>query len=127
MTKMAEIAGGPTERAWAIIEAEKRRDRFLRRVSAVAWTVTFVIAVAFTVLIGLQVAQMWRLAEVGAAHWVAVAGAAIPLVVVLGFLSVLIGTLATVGIFLRHRAASLAEIQLRLAALEEMLARQEAS
>ena len=37
-------------------------------------------------------------------------------------MSVLIATLATVAVFLRLRTASLSEIQLRLAALEEMLA-----
>ena len=36
-------------------------------------------------------------------------------------ISLLIGTLSTVGIFLRLRTASLGEVQLRLAALEEML------
>jgi hypothetical protein len=51
----------------------------------------------------------------------ALVGAAMPLFIVLGLLSVLIATLSTVGIFLRLRTASLAEIQLRLAALEEML------
>ena len=40
----------------------------------------------------------------------------------LGLVSVLIATLATVAVFLRLRTASLNEIQLRLAALEEMLA-----
>ena len=43
--------------------------------------------------------------------------------IVLGVLSVLIATLSTVGMFLRQRTASLAEIQLRLAALEELLTR----
>jgi hypothetical protein len=52
----------------------------------------------------------------------AIADAALPLIVVLGLLSLLIATLTTVGIFLRLRTASLAEIQLRLAALEDMLA-----
>jgi hypothetical protein len=38
-------------------------------------------------------------------------------------LSLLVAGLSTVGIFLRLRTARLAEIQLRLAALEEMLAK----
>ncbi len=44
-----------------------------------------------------------------------------PLIAVTGVLSVLIATVSTVGIFLRLRTASLAEIQVRLAALEQML------
>src|SRR5215213_4025099 len=114
----------PTEKAWAMIETERRRDRFIRRVSVAAWTVTFAIALVFTAAIGLQVAQFWRMAAVGAVPWVTVIGSAVPLAVVLGFLSLLIATLSTIGIFLRHRTASLTEIQLRLAALEEMLMRQ---
>ena len=46
--------------------------------------------------------------------------AAMPFMVVLSVLSVLIATLTTIGIFIRSRAATL-EIQLRLAALEEMI------
>ena len=44
-----------------------------------------------------------------------------PLIAVTGVLSVLIATVSTVGVFLRLRTASLAEIQVRLAALEQML------
>ena len=36
-------------------------------------------------------------------------------------LSLLVAVLSTVGVFLRFRTASLAEIQLRLAAVEQML------
>jgi hypothetical protein len=49
------------------------------------------------------------------------AGAAMPGLIVLGLLSVLVATLSTIGVFLRLRTASLMEIQLRLAALEDML------
>lgn len=92
-----------------------------RVVSVTAWTVTFVIALIFTIMIGSNVAGMARAAQVGAVSWSAVVGVAIPPIIVLGFLSLLIATLSTVGIFLRLRTASLAEIQLRLAALEDML------
>jgi hypothetical protein len=108
--------------AWDMIEKEKQRDRVIRRVSKTAWAVTFVIVVAFAVVTAVSVAQMARLWAVGAISFSAVTGAAIPLLVVLGMLSVLIATLSTVGIFLRLRTASLVEIQLRLATLEEMLA-----
>jgi hypothetical protein len=45
-----------------------------------------------------------------------------PLFDVLWKLSLLVAGLSTVGIFLRLRTASLSEIQLRLAALEELVA-----
>jgi len=53
-----------------------------------------------------------------------VAGMAMPLIGVLWTLSLLVSALTTVGVFLRLRTASLSEIQLRLAALEEMLTAQ---
>ncbi len=43
----------------------------------------------------------------------------LPLVAVVGSISLLIAILATVGVFLRFCTASLSEIQLRMAALEE--------
>jgi hypothetical protein len=110
-----------SEKAWAMIDKEKRRDRLLRRVSIAAWSVTFGVVLVFAVIIGAQVSDTMRSVEVGVAPQMAVYRAAMPLLVVLGILSVLIATLSTVGVFLRLRTASLAEIQLRLAALEDML------
>lgn len=108
--------------AWAKIEEEKRRDKFIRRVAYTAWTVTFALAAIFTVTTGMSVAQFAKAAYTQQLPWMTVLSAAIPLLVTLGFVSVLVATLSTVGIFLRLRTASLSEIQLRLAALEEMLA-----
>jgi hypothetical protein len=45
----------------------------------------------------------------------------IPLLTVVGMLSALVATLSTIAIFLRLRTSSLSEIQLRLAALEDIL------
>ena len=68
-----------------------------------------------------RIMDMMRLTAVGMAPPSAAIEAALPLVTVLGLLSVLVATLCTIGIFLRLRTASLTEIQLRLAALEDML------
>jgi hypothetical protein len=111
-----------SEKLWDAIDQEKRRDRFLKRVSIAAWSVVFVVVLVFAVITGITVAQFVKAATVGAVPWLTVLGSAYPLVVVLGTVSLLIATLTTVGIFLRLRTASLLEIQLRLAALEEMLA-----
>ena len=112
-----------TEQAWAFIEREKRIDRFIRRVSIMAWSVTFLIVVMFTILTSLQVVEMVRMTAGAHLPFSVVTASAMPLIIVLGFLSVLIATLSTVAIFLRLRTSSLAEIQLRLAALEEMIAK----
>src|SRR5688500_14009721 len=113
-----------SERMWATIEDEKRRDRSLKRVTVVAWSVTFAIVLIFTVMMGIQAAQVWKMMgsmEAGGPQVMALIGVATPLVTVLGFLSVLIATLATIGMFVRMRTASLNEIQQRLAALEDSL------
>lgn len=47
-----------------------------------------------------------------------------PLVWVLGTVSLLVATLSTVGVFLRFRTATLGEIRLRLTALEQMVSDQ---
>ena len=121
MTKLTTSASG---KVWEAIEIERRRDRLIRRVSITAWTITFLLVCVLAVMVCLQVVPLARGAAVGAVPWISVIGAAMPLIIVLGILSVLVATLSTIGIFLRLRTASLSEIQLRLAALEEMLSGQ---
>jgi hypothetical protein len=111
-----------SDKTWALIENEKRRDRFIRRVNIAAWTVTFVLVVIIAMMVGMQVYQMARMGIVGAVPWITLVASAMPLIDVLWKLSLLVAALSTVGIFIRLRTASLSEIQLRLANLEEMLA-----
>lgn len=106
---------------WAQVEREKRTDRLVRRMTIAAWAATLVLVVVFVVLAGLQVAEVVQARRLFPLPWSVVGPAAFPLLVVLGLLSVLIATLGTIAVFLRLRTASLLEIQLRLAALEEML------
>jgi hypothetical protein len=108
--------------AWDAIEDEKRRDRFIRKVSVVAWSITGLLALLLAILNATQVYALARGAIAGAVPWMSVAGAAMPFVIALGKLAVLIATVSTIGVFVRLRTSSLHEIQLRLAALEEMLA-----
>jgi hypothetical protein len=106
---------------WAAIEQDRRRDRRLRWISAAAWAATFVLVLAFAALTAWQVVDIMRAVDAGALPTSILVGAFVPLLTVLGILSVLIATLSTIGIFLRLRTASLNEIQLRLAALEEII------
>jgi len=131
---MATQSPAGDQQVWIQIEREKRIDKRLRRVSIAAWTFTLLFTVVFAVLTGLQAArvslQFTRVppSEFGTILRTAMmAEAFLPLVIVLGILSALIATLATVGIFLRLRTASLHEIQLRLAALEAMLTRDDSA
>ena len=113
--------GGWTGSVWDAIENEKKRDRFIRRVSVTAWSVTGVLVLVLAVLVLGQAVSMARAAMLGALPCMSVAGIVMPLVIALGMLSVLIATVSTIGMFVRMRTASLHEIQLRLAALEDMI------
>ncbi len=114
--------GGGSATAMALIENERRRDRFIRRTSVVAWSVTFGLVLVVAIMVGFQVRFFLRGAMEGEMPWAVVLGSTMPLIDVLWKLSLLVATLSTIAIFLRLRTASLAEIQLRLAALEEMVA-----
>ena len=111
-----------SDKTWDLIESEKRRDRFIRRVNIAAWTLTFVLVLIIAVIVGVQVVGLVKAVMLGAVPWMAVMASAMPLVDVLWKLSVLVAGLSTIGIFLRLRTSSLAEIQLRLETLEQMLA-----
>ncbi|HEY4320085.1 MAG TPA: hypothetical protein VGM77_02815 [Gemmatimonadales bacterium] len=110
-----------TAQTWAIIDEEKRRDRFVRRVSIIAWAGTAVCVLLLGVAYAISVVQMIKLMGVGLLSGFAILAAATRVLIALGLISLLIATLATIGTFLRMRTTSLAEIQLRLAALEEMI------
>ena len=107
--------------AWDVIETEKRRDRLIRRTTVAAWAVTFIVLLVFAAMVAQRLALVMRRVAVGIEMPQSIYDTALPLVIVLGVVSLLIATLSTVGIFLRHRTASLSEIQLRLAMLEEIL------
>jgi hypothetical protein len=106
----------------AMVAEERRRDRTVRRVSIVAWAVTFVAVAIFASIMVIRMIHMAQLVAVGVVQRDALWRSAVPLVAVLGVLSLLVAVLATVAIFLRLRTASLVEIQLRLAALEAIVA-----
>jgi hypothetical protein len=112
-----------TDKTWARIEEEKRRDRFLRRVGTIARATTFVILLGYGILTAWQVWEMYRAYLIGTMPIMTVVGMITPLIIVLGVVSLLIALVATIGVFLRLRTASLNEIQLRLAALEELLSK----
>lgn len=106
---------------WSAIDREKRRDAVVRRTSIAAWAVTFVALLVFAAIMVQRFLMIQRRVAYGAAATFELYESMLPLVAVVGVLAVLIATLSTVGIFLRLRTASLAEIQLRLANLEEVL------
>lgn len=119
---MTSSTTAATDRAWEAIDQDRKRDRLIRRVSVVAWSVTFVVVLLLVVVAAFQVrTAVAFLGNSGGVGLMAAIGIAMPALFAVGGLAVLIATLSTVGIFLRLRTASLQEIQLRLAALEESL------
>ena len=129
---MATQSRAGDEKVWSQIEREKRIDKRLRRVAIAAWTSTFLFTVVFAALTAAR--AMLRFGAAFSSRDFGtflrnsmVTEAILPIVIVLMILSTLIATLSTVGIFLRLRTASLQEIQLRLAALEAMLTRDDSA
>jgi hypothetical protein len=107
--------------AWDAIEQSRRFDRFVRRACIAAWTGALVAVLGYGALVVAQIVHLLRLAAVGGIMTIAALEEAKPLLIIIGVISLLIATLTTLGIFMRQRAVSLSEIQLRLAALEDML------
>lgn len=118
---MRETQVDPSK-GWGLIERERRLDRWVQRICGAAWFVTLALALFYGILVAGQIRNAIERQRVGAGGSDAVVAAAVPLVVALGILALLVAALSTVGVFLRFRTAALGEIQLRLAALEAMLA-----
>jgi len=117
---MSTTRASASSNAWQAIDGEKRRDRIIKNVSVVSWTITFLLVVA---LAAIKVSQTIFVAKtvMGGMGWQMALPLMMPVIISLGVLTVLIATLSTVAVFLRLRTASLNEIQLRLAALEDMI------
>jgi hypothetical protein len=118
---MTTSATSATDTLRIILDQERRRDRLIRRLCIVSWTVTILLVLVFAAMVAVPLIQMLRAFGGGMFTWSAVIATAMPLVGALWTLSLLVAALSTVGVFLRFRSASLAEIQLRLAALEDLL------
>ena len=109
------------EEMWTLIAREKRRDKMMRWASVLAWAITLAILAVFSAFVWMQVSQAMSKFEVGLVPIEEIYQILLPFIAVLGAVSLLVAILCTIGVFLRFRSASLTEIQLRLAALEEML------
>jgi hypothetical protein len=111
-----------TDRTWALIDEEKRRDESLRRIAKTAWIVAVTVVVVYGTVTAIQVWEMMQSFLGGMLPMSTAAAMATPFLISLGILSVLVATVTTIGTFMRLRTTSLHEIQLRLAAIEGMIA-----
>jgi uncharacterized membrane protein len=110
-----------TQRVWAAIDVERGRDHVLKRVSIAAWVTTLGLFVLLLVFSLISTAEMIRAALHGYVPWASVVGMLLPVIMPLIGLAVIVAVLTTIALFLRARTATLQEIQLRLAALEDAL------
>ena len=110
-----------SDSAWEIIEREKKRDAVVRRIGIAAWIITFALAIVFAVLVvasGFTALKDFLNRGVSFEFFPDLLE---PIIISLGKVSLVLALASTIAIFLRVRTASLNEIQLRLAALEDML------
>jgi hypothetical protein len=109
------------ENVWSMIESERKRDRLVRRLSVIAWTVTLGVMLVFAAIVGAEVVRTLDLVGQGVATNRDVVDRLVPLLGVVGVTSLLLALVSTAAVFLRFRTASLGDIQLRLASLEAAL------
>jgi len=124
--RRSPVIEAPTSREGSvqtIVDMEMKRDRLVRWVSVLSWVVTFLVLIGFAVVIGYDASRALGLARAGLAPRGVVLHSLVPMFVVVGTASLLLALVSTAAVFLRQRTASLADIQLRLATLEAMLAR----
>lgn len=106
---------------WNQVELEKKKDKRVRTVSAVAWTITGLAIVFYGSIVFQQFLQYQRMVESGmmpsGSEWATLT----PLVGVVGLVALFVAILATVGMFFRLRTSSLEELKVRLSSLEDLV------
>lgn len=118
---MNEVNETTKDPVWAMIEREKKRDRFIKIVNRGAWSVTLIVLSIFLIFTVRDYLQMQELYNKGVVSQESVMDTVVPFLVILGSLSLIVGILATIGTFLRLRTTSMLEIQQRLANLEQIV------
>lgn len=121
---MTDLRQHPQHALWAKIEKEKRTDQLIKVVSKSSWSVTFMFLIGFAGISGYEVYHMYSLYQKGMISASSLFDTFMPFIMVIGGICLTIAILSTVGTFFRLRTSSLSEIQLRLAALEEMMVEQ---
>jgi peptidoglycan biosynthesis protein MviN/MurJ (putative lipid II flippase) len=118
----------PAEELSSWLDRERSIDRRVRRVSKIAWTTALVAVILYGILIISRIihylTEMRRASDGDLPPGylaTVVLDQVLPLVAVVGVFSFLVAVLSTIGMFLRFRTASLAEVQTRLTAMEKVL------
>ena len=118
MTKMNEKS---KDAIWEMIDREKKKDVFIKRVSKIGWIGTVVMLLFFLTITLIDLSRMVERYDKGVVSRESVINTVVPFAIVLGGLCLIIAILGTIGVFLRMRTTSLLEVQHRLANLEQMV------
>ena len=113
--------GSATSRAWEVIENEKERNRLLARASVIAWSIALGVAAIYAILSVVEIVDFAKFDLGRGLSIIDVFPLARPIVAALGAMILVIAVLGSAALFLRMRTVSLNELQLRLAALEDVL------
>lgn len=110
---------------WSRIESEKQKDKTVRRITMIAWGITLLAVLAYAIIVFMRIEFILEATQEGFTynpmHRNSPVSMIMPLVAVIGGLALLVAILSTIGMFLRMRTSGLQEIQMRLAALEELI------
>lgn len=112
-----------TEKAqiWTMIEKEKKRDRKIKLISTIAWSITIILLLVYMVFTAIDLAHALKGYHKGLVPFKFVIESITPFLMISGGLGLIIAVLSTIGMFLRMRTTTLLEIQQRLANLEGMI------
>lgn len=113
--------GSATSRAWEVVENEKERNRLLARASVIAWSIALGVAGIYAILSVVEIVGIAKINLGYGAPIIDILPMLIPTVGVLGAMVLVLAVLGSAALFLRMRTVSLNELQLRLAALEDVL------
>ncbi len=103
------------------IEMEKKTDHLIRRISKIAWGGTIFFIIVFIGFTGYEIFNLWGLYKAGFVPASSIFNELTPFLISLGGASFVVSIVSTIGVFLRLRTSTLSEIQVRLAALENIL------
>ncbi len=106
---------------WQMIEKEKKKDLFIKRISKIAWAVTLIMLGVLLIFWGMELSRTLGLYKAGAVSYATVTAVMYTMVRVIGIFAFIIAIISTIGVFIRIRTTSLMEIQQRLANLEQMI------
>lgn len=118
---MDEINQTTNDQVWNMINKEKQRDKRLKIISWVSWGMVLLVLLIFMLLTFMDFSKTMNQYHSGVIPYERVLATFVPLLIILGSLSLIVAVVVTIGRFMRLRTTNLLEIQQRLTHLEELV------